>query len=126
VVAIERGLMQKAIQEEAYAFQCEVEKGRRIVVGVNAFSEERASPTPPLFRVGAEVADRQRGLLTALRRERDSAAVTRTLAALRGAAEGNGNLMLPILAAVKAYATIGEICGVLRDVFGTYRALDGL
>jgi methylmalonyl-CoA mutase N-terminal domain/subunit len=126
VVAIERGLMQKAIQEEAYRFQCEVEKGRRIVVGVNAFSEESPSPTPPLFRVGAEVADRQRGRLAALRRERDSAAVTRTLAGLRDAAEGNGNLMPPILAAVKAYATIGEICGVLRDVFGTYRALDGL
>src|SRR5574341_13748 len=126
VVAIERGLMQKAIQEEAYRFQCEVEKGRRIVVGVNAFSEETASPSPPLFRVSAEVADRQRGRLAAVRRERDSGAVTRTLAALRDAAEGNGNLMPPILAAVKAYATIGEICGVLRDVFGTYRALDGL
>ena len=126
VVAIERGLMQKAIQEEAYRFQCEVEKGRRIVVGVNAFSEETASPSPPLFRVSAEVTDRQRSLLTALRRERDSGAVTRTLAALRDAAEGNGNLMSPILAAVKAYATVGEICGVLRDVFGTYRALDGL
>src|SRR5574341_1373027 len=95
VVAIERGLMQKAIQEEAYRFQCEVEKGRRIVVGVNAFSEETASPSPPLFRVSAEVADRQRGRLAAVRRERDSGAVTRTLAAL-------------------------------RDVFGTYRALDGL
>jgi methylmalonyl-CoA mutase N-terminal domain/subunit len=126
VVAIERGLMQKAIQEEAYRFQCEVEKGRRVVVGVNAFSEHSASPSPPLFRVSAEVADRQRSHLAALRRERDSGAVTRTLAALRGAAEGNGNLMPPILSAVKAYATIGEICGVLRDVFGTYRALDGL
>jgi len=126
VVAIERGLMQKAIQEEAYRFQCEVEKGRRIVVGVNAFSEETASPSPPLFRVSAEVADRQRSRLKALRRERDSGAVTRTLAGLREAAQGHGNLMPPILATVKAYATIGEICGVLRDVFGTYRALDGL
>jgi len=126
VVAIERGLMQKAIQEEAYRFQCEVEKGRRIVVGVNAFSEEIASPSPPLFRVSAEVADRQRSRLAALRRERDSGAVTRTLAGLREAAQGHGNLMPPILAAVKAYATVGEICGVLRDVFGTYRALDGL
>jgi methylmalonyl-CoA mutase N-terminal domain/subunit len=126
VAAIERGLMQKAIQEEAYRFQCEVEKGRRIVVGVNALSEESASPSPPLFRVGAEVAERQRGRLKALRRERDSGGVTRTLGALRDAAEGNGNLMPPILAAVKAYATIEEICGVLREVFGTYRALDGL
>jgi methylmalonyl-CoA mutase N-terminal domain/subunit len=126
VVAIERGLMQKAIQEEAYRFQREVEEGRRVVVGVNAFAEEAASPSPPLFRVSTEVANRQRGRLKALRRERESGAVTRTLAALRDAAEGNGNLMPPILAAVKAYATIGEICGILRDVFGTYRALDGL
>ncbi|HSC71109.1 MAG TPA: methylmalonyl-CoA mutase family protein [Candidatus Methylomirabilis sp.] len=126
VAAIERGVMQKAIQEEAYRFQCEVEKGRRIVVGVNAFSEETASPSPPLFRVNAEVADRQRDRLKAVRREREPGAVTRTLAALRDAAEGDGNLMPPILAAVKAYATIGEICGVLRDVFGTYHALDGL
>ncbi len=126
VVAIERGLMQKAIQEEAYRFQREVEEGRRVVVGVNAFAEEAASPSPPLFRVSTEVANCQRGRLKALRRERESAAVTRTLAALRDAAEGNGNLMPPILAAVKAYATVGEICGILRDVFGTYRALDGL
>jgi len=126
VAAIERGLMQKAIQEEAYRFQREVEEGRRTVVGVNAFAEKGASPSPPLFRVSAEVADRQRGRLAALRRERDSGAVSRTLAALREAAEGRGNLMPPILSTVKAYATVGEICGVLRDVFGTYRALDGL
>jgi methylmalonyl-CoA mutase N-terminal domain/subunit len=93
---------------------------------VNAFVEETASPSPPLFRVNAEVADRQRSRLAALRQERDSGAVTRTLAALRDAAQGNGNLLPPILAAVKAYATVGEICDVFRDVFGTYRALDGL
>jgi methylmalonyl-CoA mutase N-terminal domain/subunit len=126
VAAIERGLMQKAIQEEAYRFQCEVEERRSTVVGVNAFVEETASPSPPLFRVNAEVADRQRSRLAALRQERDSGAVTRTLAALRDAAQGNGNLLPPILAAVKAYATVGEICDVFRDVFGTYRALDGL
>ena len=126
VAAIERGLMQKAIQEEAYRFQREVEERRSTVVGVNAFAEEAASPSPPLFRVSAEVAPRQRSRLAALRRERDSGAVSRTLAALREAAEGKGNLMPPILSTVKAYATVGEICNVLREVFGTYRALDGL
>jgi methylmalonyl-CoA mutase N-terminal domain/subunit len=126
VVAIERGLMQKAIQEEAYRFQQEVEAGRRIVVGVNAFTDEAAPPPPPLFRVKAEVADQQRSRLAALRRQRDAGAVTRSLAGLHEAAQGNGNLLPPILAAVKAYATVGEICGVLREVFGTYRALDGL
>ncbi len=126
VVAIERGLMQKAIQEEAYRFQREVEAGRRIVVGVNAFTDETAPPPPPLFRVNAEVAERQHERLSALRRERDVADVTRSLAALRDVAQGDANLLLPILDAVKAYATVGEICGVLREVFGTYRALDGL
>jgi len=126
VVAIERGLMQKAIQEEAYRFQREVEAGRRIVVGVNAFTDETAPGPPPLFRVNAEVAERQQSRLAALRLERESGDVTRSLAALRDVAQGDGNLLPQILDAVKAYATVGEICGVLREVFGTYRALDGL
>lgn len=126
VVAIERGLMQKAIQEEAYRFQREVEEGRRVVVGVNTFTDEAAPSPPPLFQLTPEVGDQQRTRLAALRRERDQAAVGRALAVLREAAAGDGNLLPPILTAVKAYATVGEICGVLREVFGTYRALDGL
>jgi methylmalonyl-CoA mutase, N-terminal domain len=126
VVAIERGLMQKAIQEEAYRFQQEVEAGRRVVVGVNAFTDETAPPPPVIFQVSPEVGERQRDRLGALRRQRDTRDVTRSLADLRQAAQANGNLVPPILAAVKAYATVGEICEVLRDVFGTYRALDGL
>ncbi|MBI2001178.1 MAG: methylmalonyl-CoA mutase [candidate division NC10 bacterium] len=126
VIAIERGLMQKAIQEEAYRFQQDVEAGRRIVVGVNAFTDETPPAAPPLFRVNAVVADQQRTRLAALRRERDASAVTRSLAALREVAQGGGNLLPPILAAVKAYATVGEVCGILRDVFGTYRPPDGL
>ncbi len=126
VVAIERGLMQKAIQEEAYRFQREVEANQRVVVGVNAFTEETAPSPPPLFRVNLEVAERQRQRLAALRRERDVGMVTQSLAILRDMARGDGNLLPPILDAVRAYATVGEICGVLREVFGTYRALDGL
>ena len=126
VVAIERGLMQKAIQEEAYRFQQEVEAGRRIVVGINAFTDETAPPPPPLFRVNAAVADRQQTRLAALRRERDASAVTRSLAALREMARGDGNLLPPILTAVKAYATVGEMCDVLRDVFGVYRPAGGV
>jgi methylmalonyl-CoA mutase, N-terminal domain len=126
VVAIERGLMQKAIQEEAYRFQREVEAGRRIVVGVNTFTDDTPPPPPPLFRVNAEVAELQQQRLAALRREREFGDVTRSLAVLRDVAQGDGNLLPPILDAVKAYATVGEICGVLREAFGTYRALDGL
>jgi methylmalonyl-CoA mutase N-terminal domain/subunit len=126
VVSIERGLMQKVIQEEAYRFQREVEAGRRIVVGVNAFAEETAPSPPPLFRINAEGAERQVARLAALRVERDGGAVTRSLSALREAAHGEDNLLPPILAAVQAYATVGEICGVLQEAFGTYRALDGL
>jgi methylmalonyl-CoA mutase N-terminal domain/subunit len=126
VVAIERGLMQKAIQEEAYRFQREVEASQRVVVGVNAFTEQGAQPAPQLFQVHPEVAGRQRERLALLRRERDQGAVAHSLAALRSAAEGDANLVPLILDAVKAYATIGEICGVLREVFGIYRALDGL
>jgi len=126
VVSIERGLVQKVIQEEAYRFQREVEAGRRIVVGVNAFAEETAPSPPPLFRINAEGAERQVARLAALRVERDGGAVTRSLTALREAARGDVNLLPPILAAVQAYATVGEICGVLQEAFGTYRALDGL
>jgi methylmalonyl-CoA mutase N-terminal domain/subunit len=126
VVFIERGLMQKAIQEEAYRFQREVEAGRRSVVGVNAFTDETPPPPPAIFRIGAEVGERQRNRLAGLRRQRDTGAVARSLAHLRDAAQADANLLPPILTAVKAYATIGEICGVLREVFGTYRALDGL
>jgi len=126
VVSIERGLVQKVIQEEAYRFQREVEAGRRIVVGVNAFAEETAPSPPPLFRINAEGAERQVARLAALRVERDGGAVTRSLTALREAARGDVNLLPPILAAVEAYATVGEICGVLQEAFGTYRALDGL
>ncbi len=126
VIAIERGLVQKVIQEEAYRFQREVEAGRRIVVGVNAFAEETAPSPPPLFRINAEGAERQVARLAALRVERDGGAVTRSLSALREAAQGEGNLLPPMLAAVQAYATVGEICGVLQEAFGTYRALDGL
>jgi len=125
VAAIERGYMQRAIQEEAYRFQREVEEGRRIIVGVNQFidGEERRTP---IFRVNPEAAQAQKVKLTALRARRDWHAVQPVLARLRETALGEENLIPPILDAVKAYATLGEICGVLREVFGEYKPPTGL
>jgi len=125
VAAIERGYMQRAIQEEAYRFQREVEEGTRVIVGVNRFCDSDEHRTP-IFRVNPEAARNQRAKLTVLRARRDDRAVSQALITLREAALGEENLMEPILNAVKAYATIGEICGVLREIFGEYKPPTGL
>ncbi len=121
VRAIETGWMQQEIQAAAWAYQQDVESGREVVVGVNRFRDDDEEPKL-IFRVDPRAAEVQRERLAELRRERDAAAVKRSLARLRAAAEGDDNLMPPILEAVKSYATLGEICGVLRAVFGDYRA----
>ncbi len=121
VAAIESGYMQQEIQEAAVRQQQEIEAGRRVVVGVNKFQNDEEAPQT-IFRVNTEVADTQLQRLTALRKERNSAAAEAALAELRETASGDGNLMPSILDAVKAYATLGEICGELRTVFGEYRA----
>jgi methylmalonyl-CoA mutase N-terminal domain/subunit len=126
VEAIERGYMQRAIQEEAYAHQQEVEAGTRVVVGVNRFQDEGKPQPLQLYRTDPEAENAQVRGLQALRRERDSRSVSAALARLRDAALGEENLLPPILQAVKAYATVGEICGVLREVFGEYKAPTGL
>ena len=126
VEAIERGYMQRAIQEEAYAHQQEVEAGTRVVVGVNRFQDEGKPQPLQLYRTDPEAENAQVRGLQALRRERDSRSVSAALARLRDAALGEENLLPPILQAVKAYATVGEICGVLRKVFGEYTAPTGL
>ena len=125
VPAIERGHMQRAIQEEAYRFQREVEEGKRIIVGVNRFCGDQEQRTP-IFRVNPEAAQNQKAKLAAFRPERKSRAVQQALLHLREAALCEQNLMEPILDAVKSYATIGEICGVLREVFGEYKPPTGL
>jgi methylmalonyl-CoA mutase N-terminal domain/subunit len=120
IPAIERGYFQNAIAESAYRYQREIDCGQRRVVGVNCYQ----TPEPiaiPLLKVDAEGEHRQRERLARLRRERDSRAVERALAALRKAATTSENLMPYILDAVRAYATLGETCRVLREVFGEYR-----
>ena len=122
VVAIEKGYIQKEIQESAYKWQMEVENKQRIIVGVNQFQIDE-KPVEGLLRVDAAVGDFQRKKLADLRARRDNAAVTTTLAALEQACRDESvNLMPLILDAVKAYATLGEICGVMRQVFGEYQA----
>ncbi|MBI4381581.1 MAG: methylmalonyl-CoA mutase family protein [candidate division NC10 bacterium] len=126
VEAIERGYMQRAIQEEAYAHQQEVEAGTRVVVGVNRFQDEGKPQPLQLYRTDPEAEKAQVKSLEALRRERDNRAVLAALGRLRDVALGEENLLPPILQAVQAYATVGEICGVLREIFGEYKAPTGL
>ena len=121
VAAIESGYLQQEIQEAAVRQQREVEQGRRIILGVNKFQSEE-EPPKTTFRVNTAAAGAQIERLRSLRAERDDEAVRATLARLNEAARGDENLMPAILAAVKAYATLGEICGELRQVFGEYRA----
>ncbi|MCL6621686.1 MAG: methylmalonyl-CoA mutase family protein [Syntrophobacterales bacterium] len=121
VAAIEKGFIQKEIQESAYRYQREIEKGERIVVGLNKFQVKEEEKPADLLKVDPAVADRQIARLKELKASRDNAAVQRALAELKAAAEGDANLMPPILAAVKSLATLGEICDTLRAVFGEYQ-----
>ena len=121
VSAIESGYMQQEIQEAAVRQQQEIEEGKRVVVGVNRFQNDEEQPQT-IFRVNTEVAEAQIERLRRLRAEREDGAVGAALAQLSDIAKGEENLMPAILDAVKAYATLGEICGELRQVFGEYRA----
>jgi methylmalonyl-CoA mutase N-terminal domain/subunit len=123
--AIEKGYIQREIQESAYRYQREIEKNERVVVGLNRFQMEEKKPTN-LLRVDPEVRVTQADRLKKLRAERDGLKVEGSLKALRQAAEGDANLMPPLIAAVKAYATLGEICDVLREVFGEYQQVKTL
>jgi methylmalonyl-CoA mutase, N-terminal domain len=121
VAAIESGWVQQAIADAAWERQRRIEQGEDVVVGVNRFAEEEPSPLA-IHRHPEEVAREQASALRVLRSARDAAGVRAALAALQRAAAGDANLMPLLVDAVKAYATIGEICGVLRGVFGEYRA----
>jgi methylmalonyl-CoA mutase N-terminal domain/subunit len=124
VAAIESGYYQRAIAEESYKFERQVESGERVVVGVNKYRDDDEEPTPFFKADNASLEKAQVSQLQALKLRRDEGAVAARLASLRAAAEDPGrDLMPPIIEAVRAYATLGEICGVMRDVFGEYRAL---
>ncbi len=121
VAAIEKGYVQKEIQDAAYRYQKEIEQKERIVVGVNKFTMEQ-EPPKEILRVNPRLREVQSERLQKLRKKRDNNAVQRALQALRlGARDESINLMPLILDAAKQYATLGEICGVLREEFGEYQ-----
>jgi len=120
VAAVEQGFMQREIHRAALETQRRIESGEEVVVGVNRFRMEE-EPEPQLLRVDPSLAKRQIERLKDLRSRRDAGKVEESLAALKRAAEGTDNLMPYILDAVRAYATVGEICHALREVFGEYQ-----
>jgi len=125
VEAIEKGFVQREIQDSAYQYQREIESGERVVVGVNRFEMEEEEPMD-LLRVDPAVRVSQIEKLKGVREQRDEGAVKSALADLERAATGDDNIMPHILTAVRAYATLGEICGVLRGVFGEYQQINTL
>jgi len=120
VKAIERGYVQQEIQDAAYAYQMDVESGERTVVGMNKFQIEEAPPKG-LLRVDPIVGEQQKAKLNDLKARRDNGKVSSSLDALKQGAAGSDNLMPLILEAVRSYATLGEICDVLRGEFGEYQ-----
>lgn len=125
VEAVEQGFIQREIQDSAYKYQREIEKEERIVVGVNRFQTHEEKPAN-LLRVDPDVRVGQIEQLKRLKSERDNKKVKQALVDLRTGAEGSDNLMPLILDAVKAYGTLGEICDVLRGVFGEYQQVNTL
>lgn len=118
--AIEKGFIQQEIQDSAYNYQKEVENNQRIIVGVNKFRIEEAPPKD-LLKVDPEVGRRQEQKLIQLKKNRNNDEVERTLNNLKKMAKTKENLMPAIIDCVKSYATLGEICGILREVFGEYK-----
>jgi methylmalonyl-CoA mutase N-terminal domain/subunit len=122
LAAIEAGYQQRQIQESSYQVQRAIEAGTKVVVGVNKFRDEEGS-TPPLQRIDPEGERRQCERVQRVRGERDAAIWEATLRRLEDCARGDENLMPPMIEAVKAYATVGEICDRLREVWGEHREL---
>jgi methylmalonyl-CoA mutase N-terminal domain/subunit len=120
IPAIEAGYFQTEIARSAYRHQREIDAGQRIIVGINDYQLDEPLSIP-LLKMDPEGYERQVSRLNKVKRERDNDELGRRLDALRQATEGTENLMPHILEAVRAYGTLGEICGVLREVFGEYR-----
>ena len=119
VEAIEQGFPQREIAEASYKFQQAVERREKVIVGVNDYVQEDDAPVPILY-IDETTAEKQLTRLSDLKRTRDADAVNRALDSLREAARASGNTMYPLLDCARAYATVGEMCDALRDVWGEY------
>lgn len=121
VAAIEQGYMQQEMAAHAYEYQHEVELGKRTVIGVNKFNDSKKLAEQDVLTADLSVGERQIARLEKMKAARDNEAVKAALERLREAAKGTENLMPYLIDAVKTYATLGEICGVLREEFGEYK-----
>ncbi len=119
--AIQQGFFQREISRAAYQYQRETDELERVIVGVNQYVDPQETISIPILQMDPQGYERQMARLEALRQERDNEQMGASLGALREAARGTANLMPYILRAVRAYATLGEITDVLREVFGTYQ-----
>ncbi len=120
VAAIEAGYPQKEIQEASYRYQKAVESGEKTIVGVNDFISAKDPPTP-ILQIGDEVWEHQRRALQEIKRRRNGRKVSSALSDLKAAARSSTNLMPYIIEAVRQYATLGEMCDTLKEVFGSYQ-----
>jgi methylmalonyl-CoA mutase N-terminal domain/subunit len=123
VAAIERGFQKAEIEGAAYQVAREIDEGQRVIVGVNKFKAEGEEPYQPL-RVDPAIEAEQAARLAQLRGRRDKAAFTRAIDALRSAAEGTDNVLYPLRDALRADATLGEVCDALREAWGEYQPGD--
>jgi methylmalonyl-CoA mutase N-terminal domain/subunit len=120
VEAVEKGFPQREIQESAYQYQKALERGEQTIVGVNKYAMEDEPQQVPILVIDESVRSHQLERLERARSQRDQAAVSRTLDALRKAAQSGTNTMPATIDAVREYATLGEICSALRDIYGVY------
>ena len=124
VAAIEQGFQKREIERSAYGIAQQIDSGERVVVGLNRFTLDEEEAYEPL-RVNPAIEAEQRARLATLRAERDNAEVDKALAALRSAATGTSeNVLHPMKDALRARATVGEVCDALRETWGTYRPAD--
>ena len=121
LAAIENGFFQREIADAAYRYQLQIERGERVVVGVNRYQHEEETSGIDILKIDPAVEERQRERLAALRASRSAGEVERTLAELKEGALGDANLVPLIIDCARAYCTEGEIIGALREVFGEYR-----
>ncbi|GAA1839447.1 acyl-CoA mutase large subunit family protein [Asanoa iriomotensis] len=123
VDAIEAGFQKNEIETSAYRVAQEIDSGARVVVGLNKFTIAEEEPYEPL-RVDPAIEAAQAKRLATIRESRDAAAVAQALAAVKSAAEGTDNVLYPMREALRAYATVGEVCNALREVWGVYHPVE--